>query len=200
MLLFPLFFNWRHFITLQVDLVLIEEVTTVVIKLWRRARIQIETLWWKKVWKRLFLKSSSGVKQRSPHWLILQRCPVLLSQAAGNSTGKKIFTKHKVSKPQTCNDEAEESAFLQNLDFCFTEGFDTTNKKALLLKENQQNLYSFSTFLWHKLRKCPWISWSKYLLCACQKQLHLSSQSLSRKGPAFLFPLWRTGSQFFPSS
>lgn len=51
----------------------------------------------------MFLKSSSGLKQTAPHWVILHLwCPVLLSQAASPTTVKE---KNKVSlfnlKPPT---------------------------------------------------------------------------------------------------
>lgn len=56
---------------------------------------------------------------------------------------KKII-KNTVSKPQTCNDEAEETASLQS--------FDATNNKALSIrKKKNQFIYSFMTFWCHNL-------------------------------------------------
>lgn len=103
---------------------------------------------------------------------------------------KKII-KNTVSKPQTCNDEAEETASLQS--------FDATNNKALSIRKKKSIYIQFYDILVSQ-PKCPWMSWSIYLPCAHQHHLHLPSQSSSQKCPTCTLPLWPTGSQFFPLS
>lgn len=72
----PFFFLFHQLTalhTLHVNLVLIEEVTTVVIKLWRKAWIQIDTfLGGGRKRKVLFLRSGWGLKQSARHRVALQ--------------------------------------------------------------------------------------------------------------------------------
>lgn len=92
---FPFFHNRLHS-KHYTGTTMIEEVTTIVMKLWRQAREYKQTdsdfffFFLKEVLKDLFLNSDSGLKQTAPHWVIFHLwCPVLLSQAASPTTVKK---------------------------------------------------------------------------------------------------------------